>query len=99
MRKRFHNTIGARGQMLFDFEASVEKQEMVIMNYMKTHCSESFTPIQLWDRLNKLGYNYPLTSIRRALSNRTDTGELTMHEEKKNEMYGKPNHLWQFKVN
>jgi hypothetical protein len=99
MRSRgFHNTIQASPQLAMDFNTKIEKQENVILDFMEKHANESFTPIQIWDRLDKLGYKYLLQSIRRALSNRTETGELEKLTEKVKEKHGADNFKWKFKI-
>ena len=100
MSTPFHNTIKSTGQALLNFEAKVMKQTDVILALFEHNKDRSFTPWEAHAVLFKLGYNYPITSVRRAMSDLTKSGELIMHEgeKQKKERYGMPNNQWQYNL-
>lgn len=94
----FYNTIHAEQQTLIDFEYNNLNQSEKVLAYFKIHHTRSFTPFDVQTAFTKMGYNYPITSIRRAITDLTIQGSLIMHpkEHMKVGGFGKPNHTWQF---
>lgn len=71
------------------------KQEDVILHFFRSYPEKSFTPFEVRDHL--FDDSTPVTSIRRAITNLTDEGELEMLDEKRKGKYGKLNHTWRVK--
>lgn len=94
----FYNTIHATDQTLIDFEYNNLNQSEKVLAFFKSHSNAVFTPFDIKTAFDKMGYNYPITSIRRAITDLTIQGSLIMHpkEQMKQGAYGKPNHTWQF---
>ena len=85
----YYNTNNEEGQELSNSRISATKQEDVI--YLLFNDDSYFSPDMIKTLLVQ---DYPITSIRRALTNLTNKGLL----EKTNEMvmgrYGKKTHTW-----
>lgn len=95
MRTSYHNTNKLHGKEYIRANLDARTLEDQILAWMKKHKGK-YTPIHVWRTAfpNKL-----LTSVRRALSNLVDSGELkdtTGTGEKRNEIFGKPNYLWYY---
>ena len=98
MAKIFHNTINVEGQMLMDFTAQAGKQNDIILELFRLNAYRSMTPFEVMNLLKLKGHDYPITSIRRAITTLTEEGKLQKLHEMKVGEYGKPNHTWQFKT-
>lgn len=90
----FYNTIKQSGQLLLNFREHAAKQNDIVL-YVFQKQQKPLTPFDVYKHLEKKGYNWPITSIRRAITSLTDDGKLRKLEVLKNEMYGKPNHQWE----
>ncbi len=86
-----HNTTKETGQVLLDFTEQAEKQDDLVLKFLKHHKGKSFTPFQLHEFIL---CDAPITSLRRALSNLTKAEKIVMLQEKETEKYGRPNHKW-----
>jgi hypothetical protein len=97
----FYNTIHQTGKDLFSSNEGARTQEEIIHDLFKAkrHMEGKlkFTPFEVLERMEFMGYKYPITSIRRAMSNLTKQGILEKTDEKKDEEYGKPNYYWRLK--
>lgn len=93
----FYNTIDLTGQELEKAKAQTLKQEELIATIFKKNCHKEISPSQILDIVNKhYGLNWPLTSIRRAITNLTEENALVKLQTMKEGIYGKPEHLWKF---
>lgn len=73
------------------------KQQYIVLSVFESEPGKGFTPFQVQNILNARGHEYPITSVRRAITNLTDDGELVKHEDKKKkERYGAANCTWQY---
>ena len=101
----YYNTTRLEGEQLEKAETKAKSQEQIIFEYfeMKSIAAKSVTtkkledgysPAQLWAILSDMGYKYPLTSVRRAISNLTIDGKLIKTEEKRIGLYGSPEYVW-----
>ena len=97
MKGTFWNTINLHGKDIFVSMASCDKQEDLILEFFKKHKSLAFTPFEVWKSL--FLETVPITSIRRGITNLTDSGHLIKTESQKTEQYGKVNYLWQYNNN
>ena len=88
----FYNTINASGQILIEFEAKAESQKEHILALFERNPKTEFTPFDVCSLFEDK--NWPITSIRRAISDLTDEGHLVKLNVLKDEKYGKPNHVW-----
>lgn len=93
----FHNSIPLKeGKELRKREKKAKSMEEHMLNHFKDHPYTSFTPHQLW---LLCGQQYPLTSIRRAMTNLTKAGHLVITGEMRPGLYGAPNNCWIFSRN
>jgi len=101
MSKSFYNTIHSKDQMLMNFESKAEKQTDIIFHLFELNKYRPFTPFEIQSALLLKGHDYPITSIRRAITDLTDEGKLIKLpvEKMKTGNYGKPNHTWQYNEN
>ena len=89
--KPFYNTIYLKQTELEKEIKNAKNQEEKIMVIFQQ--KKELTPSEVWEYLME----YPLTSIRRAMTNLTDQGRLTKTSIQKIGYYGKPNYVWQIK--
>lgn len=86
--KPFYNTIYLKQTELEKEIKNAKNQEEKIMVIFKQ--KKELTPSEVWEHLME----YPLTSIRRAMTNLTEQGRLTKTSIQKIGYYGKPNYVW-----
>ena len=70
------------------------KQEEQILAFFKDHKEPLFSPSMVYNAFHKA---WPITSVRRAMTNLTTAGELVKTSSTVTGMYGKPEHLWSLK--
>ena len=91
----YHNTTDET-KNLNEYEAKARKCDLFVLNFMKKHPGQSFTPAEVWKAIDPDGLK-PVTSIRRAMSNLTDAGLILHRVEKWNQkigLYGRLNTTW-----
>ena len=90
----FHNSTGLAGAELAAAErVAVTQDEIILALYSVLR--RAMSPSQVWRRLTDAGHDWPLTSVRRAITNLADRGHLVQTREMRIGLYGKPEHLWQ----
>ncbi len=95
--KAFHNTIPLKGEDLLLAIVQAENQESDIIKIFIR--GGAFTPPQIQLQLNRQHQkDYPLTSIRRAITNLTALGILEKSGDLSPGIYGKPNNVWKLKT-
>lgn len=68
------------------------RQEDIVLQFFERHPNEGFTPFALQ---SAMGTNWPITSVRRALTDLTNEGKLEKHvEQQRIEVYGVRNCVW-----
>lgn len=97
MPNKFYNTIHASGQTLIDFNNQAESQNNIILHIFELNKNSSFTPFEVQKCLIRIGKDYPITSVRRAMTTLTEEGKLIKLSEMKPGNYGKPNYTWKLK--
>ena len=97
-RPEFYNTIQSTGQQLIDFTEAAKTSKLAVLEVFCEFKEQSFTPFEIHAILTKKGYKYPITSIRRAITNLTDINELVMNDKSQQQIgnYGVPNNTWKF---
>lgn len=88
-----YNTTHEKGSLLEKYEAQALKQEMLILHTVQTF-EKPISPYMVERLLIMRGYEYPITSIRRALSNLTKAGKLAKTGIKVTGKYSRPEHCW-----
>ena len=84
-----YNTTKESGKQLEIFEQTAKNQESQILELMKLYKKLSPSDVQ------KYFSNFPLTSVRRALTNLSNQGKLIKTDEKKKGIYGRDEYLWE----
>lgn len=87
----YYNTTNEIGAELAASISKNEKQEVVILELFKKVAE--WQPSHIFELLGK----YPITSIRRTLTDLTAQGFLIKSEVKMMGMYGKKEHVWRTK--
>ena len=94
MKPHYHNTTNLSGPALMQAVAKAEKQdEAVLLIYKETR--KAWSPSQIHASLEKAGRLLPITSVRRAITNLTNTGDLVKCVEQRVGLYGALEGLWQ----
>ena len=89
----YHNTTGLVGGELRQAEAGATKQERIILRlFSGLHDGHGLTPSQVHRKAFQS--TVPITSVRRAITNLTDRGELVKTDDTAPGPYGRPEHLW-----
>lgn len=83
------NTTKESGNQLNIFNETAKNQEVQILELMKVYKKLSPSDVQ------KYFNNYPLTSVRRALTNLSNQGKLIKTDEKKVGIYGRNEYIWE----
>ena len=92
----YYNTNNETGLDLTDSWIKAAKQNDLILKLFMTNPNETFTPDQIQHLCEVCERNWPLTSIRRAISTLTDHGKLTKTNHLREGKYGKKTHTWKF---
>lgn len=97
----FYNTINLDGNNLKAALTVNRKQEALIEAIFRDNNLKDISPSQIHQRLAEKGYRYPLTSIRRAMTDLACKNILIKNGDDKNVqgIYGKPEHTWKFNNN
>ncbi len=89
MNPSHHNTTNEHAPLLTSLEANAKHQEKVILSVFERW--KELTPSQVYQLVRQ---QYPITSVRRAITNLTARGELIKTDQKKEGMYGRNEYVW-----
>jgi predicted HTH transcriptional regulator len=92
-KPRFYNTTSLEGKDLVEAIANAESQEHIILELFKR--TGRLSPSEV---CRLLDYKYPITSVRRAISNLTRDGYLEKTDKKKKGFYGRLEYVWEIKI-
>lgn len=94
MRNGFYNTINLHGRELTQAQKHALSQEQKILRYFIAQCKQE--PCRSPSEIRSLCFDdrVPLTSVRRGMTNLTQSGDLLKCERMIKGQYGKPEHLW-----
>lgn len=90
----FYNTTNLQGEDLFSSHKRTNKQEVEILSVFKMS-RQDLTPFEVQETLMLRGFDYPITSIRRAITDLTEKGLLVKTKNKKMGAYGQKNYTWE----
>lgn len=90
----YYNTNKETGKTLKRSHKKANSQEQMILAIFKESPRAKFTPEAVLKKLQAVHLNYPITSIRRAMSNLKDDGYLVKTTDKAKGDWGKKVHLW-----
>lgn len=85
----FHNTIRLTGEALTTAERKAENQEDEILIFFQSHTG-MYTPAEVAEHFPM----WPITSVRRSITNLTTRGELVKTHVKRKGAYGMETHCW-----
>jgi len=92
----FHNTIGLLPSEHREKDKKAINQSEKILALFKENPHCDFTPSEVY---LKFGQQYPLTSIRRAISTLCKAGDLVKTDRKRIGIYGEDNYTWKLNLN
>jgi predicted transcriptional regulator len=87
----YYNTIEEVGTALTESKKKTRKQEDLIYSLFQKR-NEPLSPSMV---LSESGLNCPITSIRRAMTDLTNSGHIVKTDRQVRGMYNKPEHLWE----
>jgi hypothetical protein len=90
----YYNTNDETGETLQRSRNTSTKQEGLILSIFETYPNEGLTPFDIEDFAHDQEVSWPITSIRRAITDLTNAGKLTKTNTKKLGRYGKLVHTW-----
>jgi hypothetical protein len=90
---KFYNTTGLDATELKKRQIKAGSQNGKILEYFKEHPYQNFTPFEIQELLGFVCIN----SVRRAISDLTDMGLLTMTSEKRMGKFGMMNNTWRIR--
>ena len=90
----YYNTNDETGDTLQDSRSNSVRQEDMILAIFGTYPNEGLTPFDIEDFAHDQEVSWPITSIRRAITDLTNAGKLSKTETKKLGRYGKFVHTW-----
>ena len=94
----YYNTNNEIGLALGQSWLSTAKQDELILRIFILKPNQSFTPDEIKAECERCEKDWPITSIRRAISTLTDRGKLTKTNNLRKGKYGKQTHTWKFKT-
>jgi Fe2+ or Zn2+ uptake regulation protein len=89
----FFNTTRLTGEALRQAVRAADKQDDAILA-IYANARGPLSPSDVWAQCEQAGKRWPLTSVRRAITNLTAAGALERLDGQKAGIYGKPEHLW-----
>lgn len=92
----FYNTTNLTGDNLKDSHERAKTQDEKIIEFFRRYPDVNYTPFEVQERLKM--WQTPITSIRRSITNLTDTGLLEKTDIQRQGMYGKANYAWRLKL-
>lgn len=85
----FHNTVNLGGAALTEANQKASKQEDAILEFFNTHLG-MYTPCEVGAEFPQ----WPITSVRRSITNLTKRGKLVKTSVKRQGQYGAVNFCW-----
>jgi hypothetical protein len=89
----YHQTTPLSGQQLADAIRTAAVQDAAILAVYSAGIAR--TPSQVHSILTRMGKSWPITSIRRGITNLQRAGALRKTDECRISPWGKPEHLWE----
>jgi len=89
----FYNTNQLKGNALREAVRNARNQQEAILTYY-LHRREAFSPSEIMQKMQAVGKLWPITSIRRAITDLTNAGHLVKTEELVKGMYDMQEHKW-----
>ena len=93
----YYNTNNENGEDLRESWTRTAKQDELILQFFIDNPNQLFTPDEIHHMCEVCEKDWPITSIRRAISTLTKRGNLTKTSELRKGKYGKQTHTWQYR--
>ena len=91
----YYNTTNLAGTKLKKEELKALSQNTQVLHIFKLNEDKALNPFDIQDALkDDYKFNYPITSIRRSITNLTELGLLVKTRAKSRGKYGKFNYTW-----
>ena len=91
----YYNTNKESGAVLKNSFDSTKKQEDLVLAVFETYPKENLSPDEIQKfLLDHAEVTYPITSIRRSITNLTNNNKLKKTDKMKNGVWGKQTHTW-----
>jgi hypothetical protein len=90
----YYNTNDETGETLQSSRNTATNQENMILAIFETYPNDGLTPFDIEDFAHDQEVSWPITSIRRAITDLTNAGKLTKTDTMKLGRYGKHVHTW-----
>ena len=87
----YYNTTRQKGKQLEVSWKKTKSQDDKVMEYFHAHGKA--TPSEVW--IHFRDSNVPITSIRRSITNLTNSNLLSKTDNKKEGVYGRPEYVWE----
>jgi hypothetical protein len=85
----YHVTANVTSDDLIKYQEKSQKQSEIILDLFSRY--QTLSPSQIFKLLKE---KYPITSVRRAITNLTTEGSLTKTDHTIKGIYGRNEHLW-----
>ena len=95
----YYNTTKQKANQLKNWTQQALSQEVLIKKFMELNKDLSFTPFEIQDAFLSQDIRWPITSVRRALTNLTKDNVIIKTDELVPADYGRPNYKWQWRNN
>lgn len=96
--KAYYNTSNLSGRDLLQAVQKAKGQnEAIFLYYLNKR--EAFSPSEIMAKMKQAGYDWPITSVRRAISTLCKEGHLVNTMEQVKGMYGSPENRWIINAN
>jgi len=93
----FYNTTNQSGEELKSSWIETAKQDEIVLLLFARNQDMTFTPFDIQNILkNDYDKDYPITSVRRSISNLTEIEALEKTSTKRKGKYGKANYCWKY---
>ena len=89
----YYNTTRQEGKQLEVSWDKTKSQDDKVMEYFRAHGKA--TPSEVWIHFNENENNVPITSIRRSITNLTNSYLLSKTDNKKEGVYCRPEYVWE----
>ena len=93
----YYNTNEEEGTILNSSRKNAVKQEDLVLGIFKKYRAQNLTPEEVSDALEHDGHVYPITSIRRAITDLTNKDVLSKTDHMRMGSWNKMTHAWRVK--
>jgi len=93
--RSYHDSVPETPPNAQTFEDKARKQDDYILTVFEE--GGDYTPSEMQRRLERLGIRWPLTSIRRAITNLTQDRRLVQTDHRREGLYGRDERVWRIR--